>query len=198
MALLALQYALPRIDEASRDASLVDFREVLSHIIERRDIHGLVRMLDPSVKSSLAAPPGPQEFINHYDLENATSRGWLLLQRIADSGGVFLGPTEFCAPYYSAAFPAGLNPYTHGVVKGTGVPMYGAASGGRTVALLDDSIVAFAPGALEDSVARVLVKTRDGKTGYVARSAILSPLDYRLCFTKGQDGWRISAFVGED
>jgi hypothetical protein len=187
------------VDEASRDPSFAAFRGRLLSVIAKRDADALLRVVAPDVLTSFGPESGIGAFRATWHPERNDSEVWPTLRRALELGGSFVG-NEFCAPYVSSAFPDDLDGFTSAVVISPHAPLRASPRPQASViAYLANEIVEVQPGSLDEGGGWVaVIRTAAPRRGYVARRYLRSPIDYRACFARGPNGWRMTSFVAGD
>jgi hypothetical protein len=191
---------LPPIDEASKDPSLVKFRDELLQAVTRRDVTPVLAILDPSIRNSFGGDGGIQEFKTMWKPESADSELWDVLRFILMHGGAFQGGT-FVAPYVFSSFPKDLpddDSFRYGAVVEDNVILHSKpdakASG---VATLSYHVVKQLD---EDGLPSgwIKVATTDGTEGYIPESLYRNVVEYRAIFAKKNGAWRMTMLLAGD
>ena len=188
--LLVLFALLLPVDEAKRDPSFLAYRELLLEAVQNRDEAALVRLVDPKIRTSFGEGGGVADLrkqVKEYDL-------WRELEWIVAHGGTWRNKT-FCAPYVYSNWPDSHDAYRSLAVTGKGVALRSTPRTGRVLARLSYDIVTIA-GAEKNGWRQV--KTSSGKTGWMSRAYLRSPIGYRACFGKTAEGWRMQLLVAGD
>jgi hypothetical protein len=185
------------VDEAAKDPSFVTFRASLIKIVDGKDRHKLLKILDPQIKSSFGGNGGIREFKEYWKIESPNSRLWGVLKTVLSMGGTFSSRDQFCAPYVFASFPEELDSFEWVAIIAVDVPL-------RSEAHPDAPIIA----RLSHALVRKLGDDEDGKwinveavgigKGFVDRLFVRSPLDWRACFSKRKNGWVMASLLDGD
>lgn len=201
----------PPVDEASRDSSLVEFRQRLIDAVVRRDAEYVVSQASTDISLSHGGHAGRDDFMGFLTLSEsdlseeyrheAKSRReayWDALEDVLRMGGRFTADGTFEAPYYASA-PLGENddPFSTWYVIGADVPLLDRPNNyGNVVATLDYHIVT----ALEESEGSDFLKVQvaDDVTGYVAASYLRSPAGTTAQIEKRGGRWQLTGFLGGD
>jgi hypothetical protein len=186
---------LPPVDEAPRDASLTAFRGRLVQAVRERDGASLSAMIDA---------PAAEDFERTWGIRSHpdTSRVWDVLGGLLPLGGSFLRADMFCAPYVYTRFPDAVRGAYYWGLFVPGAPLFAAASsfaplvGGLGYVIFRSALLP-APDRY-DHPAWLSVQRADGSKGYMRGRDVRSPLDYRACFVKRADGWKLSALAAGD
>lgn len=192
---------LKPFDHATRDESLVDYRNRLVAAVEARDFEELRAFLSPDIQLSFGGHSGLAEaekfFSEQPDL-------WERLATLLHRGGGFENPLDtddkvFVAPYtFFAEPPPGLDVFEFVVVTGEGVAA--RASGTTDSAVLARYSYEIVP---VDMTANSNdqwqgVKLPDGRTGYISQQYVASPVDHRAGFQKIEGQWKMIFFLAGD
>lgn len=192
------------VDEATRDATLVEFRRSLLEALEARNFALLRQALDPQIVSDLDGAAGTTAFERRWSPASPDSELWPTLRKILSMGGGFLRSeqgVQFCAPYVFTNFPEEYDIYGYGAITaketalkqapGMAAPSIGVLS--YDIVKVNDWRSVFAPG--DASQSWIKVSTLNGQEGYVPSTAIRSPTDYHACFTKTGRDWKITSLI---
>jgi hypothetical protein len=186
---------LTPVDEATKDPTLVAFRDELLAAVRKRDAGAVVALADPKIRTSFGGGGGTA------DLRKALARPgmWEDLEQLLTMGGKFVG-TSFWAPYVYSAWPDREDAFESLAVIAENVPLRQLAdANARAVATLSYDIVQRAKPASGNESAWQHVQTADGKTGFVESRSVRSPVGYRAGFLKNADGkWKMNALVAGD
>ena len=189
------------VDEGPKDPSFQEFRGKLIEAAKNRDAKFILSILDPKILNSFGGDGGVKEFKEMWKPDNPNSELWGTLIEILSMGGSFT-KNEFCAPYVFTKFPE-LDAFDHFVIIGEQVRVReqpGLTS--PAVATLSYDIVAQADQPTEPVIKEghswIAIKLSNGKTGFVSKQFIRSPIDYRACFMKKMGRWRMVSLVAGD
>lgn len=195
-------------DEASRDLSLLEFREQLLEIVQNKDSEALASLLDERVSVSGKSRGSVKEFNKFWMPELKNSEVWPTLKTVLNMGGSFVRSergVKFCAPYVFTTFPSGLDIYGHGTVINENVPLKAAPSEtASNLAELSYHIVKVkdwrsVPDVKNPEVRWLKVKTLGGQEGFINKRMIRSPSDYSLCVLhRSTIGWKIISLIGNE
>lgn len=192
------------VDEGRRDPSWVTFRARLERALKERDVPFVLGILDPEIRNSFGEDAGGVErFKTVWTLVRApASPLWKALGDVLALGGTFRPDGAFCAPYTFARFPDDIDSSDHAVIIRRDAPLYaGPSASARVLSRLFYDIVELDPSrdvidARGERWARVT--TPSGRRGYVRDADLRSPLDYRACFKRSADGWRMRSLAAGD
>lgn len=193
--------------DAEFDAFYRDFTEA----VRNQDMRFIDSILDDGIMSSFGGEPGKAYFHEYWENEAAHHDRdlWAVLEEIdALGGGLYpAGMYDsaygecFVAPWtYTAFSETGLDPFAHLAVIGEGVPVYEKeTAGSKVVDTLDCGFVAYHSELRDIGPDEfVSVTTLSGTAGYVQWKYLRSPIDYRLCIEKKDDGWKLLWLVAGD
>jgi hypothetical protein len=202
------------VDEAPNDPSFLVFRKELITAIERKDLQFVQSILDPGIRNTFGDDGGVKEFFEIWKPEQPDSPLWTGLKIILSMGGTFEeyeGKRSFCAPYVFSAWerieknlPDADSAFTHAAIVGENVELRRSPdAAAEVVATLAYDVVKvdYEKSIRErnkETFAWVKLTTLDGKDGYVLAQHVRSPIDYRACFEKSGDRWRMTALIAGD
>jgi hypothetical protein len=205
-ACLAAQTSSPKlypVDEGSQSPSLQAFRRQLMEALAKKDAAFVKSILDPQVEVSLGDDVGPESFVQFWQLDRPeTSHLWEELSAVLSLGGRLIRESareEFWAPYIFTDFPDGLDPFSHGVITGSDVPVRRAPDPAAEVIMrLSYDIVRMPPDS-QTPQGWVKIATLQGREGYVRPREVRSPVAHRAGFVQDRGGdWRLAVFVAGD
>ena len=92
---------LEPVDQASRDPSLVEYRDALLLAVRSRDGDAVVELASSEILLSFGGDTGHESLRRNLDgIEDWQGEAyWLELHRVLELGGVFLEDGAFCSPY---------------------------------------------------------------------------------------------------
>lgn len=177
------------VDEASNDPSFAEYRTQLLAAVRARDKDKLLSLSDPNIRTSFGGDGGAD------DLEKRLSEDfWNELETVLTLGGNFR-EGMFWAPYVYSAWPESHDAFETFAVIADDVPLRESAdTNAPVIATLSRNLVASRVG--EGAWQKVTLA--DGRSGFVEAKFLRSPVDYRAGFSKGANGWRMTAFVAGD
>ena len=203
-AALAQERKLEPVDEAMRDLSWANFKNVLLDAVMRRDRKFVLGILDRNVRVGIDGARGIPEFSKQWHLDAEDSRLWRELPSALFAGAAWLkregGPRELCAPYVLAQWPRNMDPHAYGAVISRDALVKAAPSSeSATLATLSYDIVPVTDWEVDDRAPGfpqkwVRIRLKSGE-GYVPEEQIRSPIEYHACFVKTTNGWRMTAFA---
>jgi hypothetical protein len=160
--------------------------------VTRKDSEALLALSDDAIKLGFAGDDGKAAFRN----ELAKGERWTELAKLlrlgcAIDGDRYVMPRMFVRTGYRDAF----NTF---VAVGTGIALRAAPRlSGKLIARLNWEITSLVPRSTNGGE-WLRVRTDAGRTGYIHRSLVRSPVDYRAIFEKSAGKWRMTAFVAGD
>lgn len=186
---------LPFVDEGANNASFKAFRETLMQKIEEKDANFIRDILDPAMQFNFG---GPSDFTKFYGLDGEmakTSIFWKDIKNVMVLGSSVV-EGEICAPYVFCNWPDSARDTALAAIIGDNVEMKNEPKkDAKTVATLNRNIVKtlFSSAALR--AGWVHVKTMGGAKGFVPKSSVRSPTEYRIFFKQKGDKWFITTFI---
>jgi hypothetical protein len=193
------------VDEGPRDPSLVAFRTRLLRAVRAHDRTYLLTAIDPNIATTFGREDsGKAAFERIWKLNDDPDRSdlWSVLESVLTLGGTFMGSTKFWAPYVYTKFPSDLSAFDHGVVLRSNAPVFAApsANSGTLTSVSFEILRMELPSAPEPSpeAGWVQVRLGQGQRGYMRRTDIRSPVDYRAGFVKRGGTWTMTVLVAGD
>jgi hypothetical protein len=199
----AAQDPLPLLplDEATTRPDFFIFRAHLQAVLAQRDLDGLLKVVDPRIRSSFGDDEGIEAFKKLWRIDEPDSELWRELATVLALGGAFDAAGNFTAPYTFSRWPQGADSFENVAVMGSNVRI-------RTEPRIDAPTIA----SVSFSVLRLDAEafrsdwTRNewtavrfnGRKGYIATRYIRSPIDYRASFTYTDGRWLLTLFVAGD
>ncbi len=179
------------VDEGARDPEFARYRNDLADALLRRNVEGVLALIDPNIRTSFGGDGGADAFRKLLGKEET----WDDLRFVLANGGKFRGEGEqrsFWAPYVYAAWPEGYDPFQSLAVTSMRVPMR------RTQAPTSPVIATLSFDIVTRTDVEGQVSTADGKAGFVDPDMLWSPVGYRAGFSKKGGRWRMDAWVAGD
>lgn len=207
--LIALAFVLPRcqpppaascvVDEASRDATLLDFRSRLLQAVRTKNAELLRPLVDPMITFEVGER-GWNEFVETTRLADPKSEIWVTIERNLSLGGRLLEPDAFCAPYFTCPTWPGDDDDIVKVVVNREVPIRQRPSMGAPT-LGDASCKVFtAPGGTawpETPAGWSAVLLMDRRWGFVESSHVVVA-ETSLHLAKREGTWRLVAILSPE
>lgn len=194
----AAQRKLPPVDQC-KDAGLAVFRQQLVRAVTRRDREALLRLLAPDVLVNFGGDKGRVAFARQWELERPARSGlWRELETVLGLGCARVGKARVMPSLAGQFSPeADQDMFEKMIVTSAAARLRKSRSkdsGTARVLGWDVVTVLEAPGDGE----QIKVRLADGREGWLSRTQLRSPLDYRLVAEKRQGKWMITAFVAGD
>jgi hypothetical protein len=194
------------------DPSFLKFRERLIDAVERRDGEEIVRHLSPDVMNSFGGKGGIDEFREKWTLERDGSEFRKEFGEAIGLGGAFMDEKRsvFCAPYVAANWRTvapQLEKYdAETVFAAVIVPDAQLQSkpdeNSQAFAKLSHDVVKIndpkAYWAARHQDAFIAVTQIEGKSGYIRRRQLRTPVEYSACFENKNGSWQITKFTAGD
>lgn len=194
------------VDEAPKDPSFHAFRKKLMKAVKNRDTTFILSILDENIINSFGGNDGIEGFKEQWKPDSPDSTLWETLYTVLSMGGsfaVFENQKTFCAPYVFSTWDrvGNFDAFEYYAVTGKNVKLRkepGITS--HVLLLLSYDIVKQTndKSAKKDGHTWLQVETLSGKKGYVSDKFVRSPIDYRACFKKVKNNWRMTNFVAGD
>lgn len=195
-------------DEAKKDASFLAFRTKLVEAAKKRDAKYVLSVVDANIKNSFGGNDGIAEFKKYWKIENPSSRFWSEFVPVISNGGRFSDVEYgrlFIAPFLFDAFPADVDSFEYNAIFGNNVNLRERGDAkAKVVEQLSYNIVkidfnnSVKKPKTENEYDWLKVETLGGKTGFVSREFVRSPIDYRAGFEKKNGKWKMTFFVSGD
>lgn len=193
-------------DKALSDPSFAAFRNKLDATIAAKDAAALRAILAPRVVVSFGGESGPDAFFENWKPADPASELWPLLAKLLSLGSTVEKSEEGVTatyPYAYAAFPDDLDAFTSGIITGRGVKVREKPDEtAAVVTQLDHDVVVVRDWKFDPQTGTsppwIEVELWNGQRGFVAKSMIRSPGDYRVGFTKQGGAWKLTYLVAGD
>lgn len=194
---------LEPVDQASRDPSFVEYRDVLLQAVRVRDAGAVAEFASQDILLSFGGDAGRVSLrANLEGTENWQGEAyWNELQRALELGGVFLEDGAFCSPYLACLDLPGCpdcDPFETVFVTGRDVAARAAPEpGARIVARLSHDVLRMDAEAYsgEDWYP---VHLRSGGRAFVSHNDARMAIDYRARFEKIGGRWFMTVFIAGD
>lgn len=192
------QTQLRPVDQAVTQPDFFTFRAQLIAAIVRRDVEAVLSVVNTNVKNSFGGNDGIAEFKEMWAIDQPNSRLWEALATVLALGGTFEKDGTFVAPYTFSRWPDGFDSYENVALVGSAVRVRAAPRmGSPALATMSFAILPQVE-SKESTDQWVSVRLPDGKVGYVGKSFVRSPIDYRAIFEKREGRWQLIVFVSGD
>jgi hypothetical protein len=194
-----LEIPFPPVDEASKDAGFVAFRQRLFDVVERRDLQNFLSATSPTVMYSFSEAPGVEGFRRHYQLDDEKSEFWTDFLQVLSLGGSFRREDIFVAPYVYSKWPAQFPAEADYVaIVGRDVRVYAEPQLDTPVLHRIESVIVKTE--YDDRLVgrwhRVVLA--DGRRGYVPHNDARRPVDLRAFFSRTAAGWQMVICITGD
>lgn len=196
------------VDEGQLSPSWRKFRTELIEVLKKKDVDGLMGMVDKEIKGDFNKTTGVEAFKKKWKLDTKpkSSLLWQELRNVVELGGTFDNKdrTIFTAPYIFTNFPQGYGDAEYGAITGQGVRVRNEPSrGARQVGQLSYDVVRLLPddNPKEEYIGKerhTWVKIQlpgNNEVAYVYGKYIRTQTDYRASFEKKGDTWKMFFFV---
>ena len=186
------------VDEASKDPSLLAFRDTLLAIVARRDSAALHARFAGTVKYSFGdSQGGARGLFAHWHRHHSMDSLWSTLDDVLRHGGQFSDTESFYAPWTFRSLPDSLDAFEYLIVRDTNVVVRATADfADPGFGTLSYDVVR-AGGERADSLWRG-IRLPDGRVGYVEAKNMRSPVEWRIGMRRYGSRWLIDFFVAGD
>jgi len=191
---------LPPRNECAADPAYFSFEQQLRAATHAKDAERLLALVVPDIKSSFGGEDGIEEFRAHWRLsDGAASPIWAELERIL-SFGCAQEQSYAALPYMFVRLPDHFDAFETYIATGTNIVMReGPGRDTRAIARLDwDIMTQVRDGEVSSADWMKVSSSTNHNVGYVHRSLLRSPIDYRLIVQPVDGALRITAFVAGD
>lgn len=197
-------------NENANNPDFKQFYENFLTAIKEKNLEFIKEHTSDNIRYSFGYDSGKEGFLEYWGLNKAPTESgfWDEMNNTLKLGGVFRNQekTQYVAPYIFVTFPNDVDSFQYGVCIDEDVHVYFQPTRGSVVIEeLDYSIIKVLEWELEithdngKTYNYAKVQLPDGYRGYMMSKNIRSPIDYRVQFTKNEDGiWMIDFFVAGD
>jgi hypothetical protein len=189
------------VDEATKDSTLLKFRERLRAAVQAKDVRQLVPLFanDVVVEQDVR---GVEALLRHYEFADRQSSYWRELETILSLGGRFQSNGTFCAPYLSCPYPPRFG-HDHVVVLEEKLPAFAKPSEKSEVLewLSCDVLRAGGDGLPQvpaSSGSWFPVWLPSNRWAFVDGTKVRSPAELALVFQQRAGQWLIVMFTAPD
>ncbi len=174
------------------------FRAQLQASIARHDAAAVLAIVARGVKNSFGGDDGIDGFRKKWTPEQPDSPLWETLATVLALGGTFGPGDTFTAPYVFSQWPQDADAFSQVAVVATGVRVREAPrEDAPAVATVSFAILEIVSAANPDPK-WTQVRAPGGRSGYVDRRYVRSPIDYRAIFNRVNGRWWLQALVSGD
>lgn len=190
-------------DETVNDLSFMEFKLNLLKAIKAKDVEFILKIITPETKLSFGEDHGREGMERLWGLSHDKNSGfWDVMERILRLGCVQTkGPNGvwFYAPYTYTNFK-GEDSFSVLIITGHDVNLRQKpnSNAGILEKLDYDTVQIANPQKYSVSEPWPHVISPSGRSGYVSRKYLISPVDYRAGFTKINGEWKLLFFVTGD
>ena len=191
---------LPPVERCGGDPAFGKFRSELQASVARRDVEALFRLMADDVRVTFGGRSGKADFLDYWQRSPSQPHAlWRELEEVLRLGcarAVDGQGGEYRA--FPAMFVTGddLDGFTTWVSRPGAVLRAKPSSGSRPLQRLPSWTVIEADDF--DGGPWLAVRTPRGRSGFVARGAARSIIDYRLIAKRRGGRWMITAFIAGD
>lgn len=207
LALVAQERFVRPVDEASKDAAFLAFRNRLITAVDKKDARYIYSIVDSRIQLSFGGDAGLATFKRVWKLERADSEFWKEFGLVIKNGGKFINepnaPKQFAAPYTFSAWPDEVDAFEYQSIFGFDVNLRERpTTDSRIIDKLSYNMVKVDG---QRSITKksggftwYYVETLGGKKGFVNADYVRSPIDLRAGFEKKRGAWRMTYFIAGD
>lgn len=196
------------VDEAPLNTDFAKFRAELLKQVAAKNADFVLKHLDENVKVSFGSDGGLEDFKSYWFTDaKRENEFWQTFGNMLRLGGTFDDDSRnsFTFPYPFATWNDNYDPFTHGVITGSGVRLRDAPNkSGAKVASLSYDIVEFKSRSEKTETINgqthswLEVGTYNNQTGFVFGQFVYSAIGYRGNFQKVGDTWKLKFFIAGD
>jgi hypothetical protein len=192
---------LEPVDESAKNASFVKFKKELRDAIQKKDSSFIKKILSDDVEYSFGADPDRKSaidgFLKHYNIEDKkNSEFWKNFQEAVDLGCTKSGE-DFICPYVYTKWPDKFDSFLFVVTTGEKIPIRKKPETAADILRFTNfEILKIALEQKTDGWRTIDLGNK--QIGYVAKSDVRSPIDYRAQFSKTSEGWKLKYFIAGD
>ena len=199
------QKQYPPRDESGKDKALSAFTTQLKLVIKNKDGDQLLKMISPTIQNGFGGDDGLENFKTSWKPKDKTSELWIILNRIVNLGGVFMGEdkSSFVYPYIFALEGNDLpDPFSMMLVTGTNVNVREKPDlKGKVITMLSYVPVEinYEKSVPINNPQWYFITTPDKKvSGFMFADFLYSPIGYRMFLSKQKGKWLITSLVAGD
>lgn len=188
------------------DYSLSQFLTELTLAVGKKDKKFILDHLSPNILNSFGGNGGIEEFKAYWDFDSVDSKFWEVAEQLLLIGGPKhkKDTEDYIIPFTFSDWPEDYDAFEHFLVLGTNVNVRDKPNtqDSQVLGQFSYQIVKWnrtETDNLETEPQWYNVSTVDGNlSGYVFGKYLVSPIGYRMGFTKTEKGWVISLLVAGD
>jgi len=183
-------------NECSQQPGADAFLKALSDVVAKRDAVALTKLVSPKIKLDFGGGAGTDELRERLALPQRSL--WDELDDLMRLGCSANEEGVLTLPWYFAQDLGDTDPYAAMIVTGNDVALHDEpAEVADTIDKVSWDVVELVDG-LEPGRGFEHVRTRGGKTGYIASGSLRSVIDYRLIANRVTGKWQVTALVAGD
>ena len=187
----------PPVDQCAADRSFAAFRKGLLRTIARRDKAALMDVVAEDIATDFGGGSGRADFARMWRLDGGgPSPLWAELAEALRLGCARRGDAAV-VPALAEGLPEWADPFETLIAVEPGSPLRAAPDADAAIVKRLDWDVLQAPDWNGESD-WIEVATGDGRRGFVRRSEVRSPIDWRARFEKKGGRWRMTSLVAGD
>lgn len=190
--------SLRPVDEASKQADFLAFRQQLSSAVARHDAKALLAVVDKNIHMSFGDDNGIENFKAAWKLNKPNSLLWKELGTVLALGGKFENRNTFVAPYVFAVWPDDKDAFEYTAVVGKDVRVRTKPDLKSPVLTTLSYVILPLVSTVKSAANWVAVRAPNGKTGYISSAYARSSVDYRAYFEKKNGKWKMTVFIAGD
>ncbi|MCH7905194.1 MAG: SH3 domain-containing protein [Armatimonadetes bacterium] len=196
---------LQPIDEAPQDKQFLEFRTNMIAAIKKKNYSYVNSRIDEDVHWSFGGGEGRDSLLQRWKEESSIETFYDELLQVLKLGGQFgeygePGTKSFTAPYSFSAWPDEFDAYEYVVAVNKGVLVYAKpdTKSGQVGTLSYDIVKVSFANDYVDGWHEIELPNESGKTGWVERGPVRSPISYRAIFEKKRGSWYMVMFIAGD
>ena len=200
------------LDEGQLSPDFLRFRKELLTAIERKDLSFIHQIIVDNIQIGFDDDNNRAAFLKMWDLEGNREKSefWQQLKKVLLLGGTFDRQQEngFIAPYLSATWPEGLEPFDYVVITGEEVRVRNRPDlASEAIAALSYDVVALAPTTEAAPTTEIdgetwpwikIILPNNTQKGYVYGKYVHGPVGYRAYFERQDGKWKMRSFLAGD
>lgn len=187
---------LPPVDQCAADASFAAFRTRLLEAIAHRDHAYILSIIPEYILVNFGGDRGREDFARNWRLDQSDSPFWNELQAALALGCASF-EDEFVSPSLGVQLAEDHDPFDVVVAVRAGAALRARPEeAAEAVATLDWDVLRMRGVEAPDDW--IAVRRADGREGFVRRTDVRSPLDYRAHFAKANGHWQMYMFIAGD
>ncbi len=183
-------------DECASVPGAAEFRRALANAVRMRDVSGMAGLADPAIKLDFGGGSGLATLRERLAGDGGKQL-WAELDSIL-ALGCALQHDNLVLPWLFAQDLGAIDPFSAMIVTGNDVPVRASATSDASVTATLSWTAVELVGGLQPDAAFQHIRVPGGQAGYIATSALRSPIDYRIIANQKNGEWKIGAFIAGD